>query len=185
VSDRGFVELANSPSVRFDHLFEANFDAIFRYCARRLGPADAEDAAADVFAVAWRRLQDMPEGDAKRAWLFGVAHRVVGSQYRSRERRSRLSARLEQTRHTNDEDLEPAADIDTLLTALDGLSRTDQELIRLSSWDGLNRSEIAQVLGIKTNAVDQRLHRARNRLKVRYDRLIHEASSLTHKETPA
>ncbi len=45
----------------------------------------------------------------------------------------------------------------TLLTALDGLSRTDQELLRLSSWDGLTRAEIAHVLGIKENAVDQRL----------------------------
>ena len=46
----------------------------------RSGFTDAEDAAADVFAVAWRRIEDMPEGDAKKAWLFGVAHRVVGSQ---------------------------------------------------------------------------------------------------------
>ena len=127
----------------------------------------------------------MPEGDARRAWLFGVAHRVVGGHYRSRERRSRLSARLEQTADPNNEDLELAGDIHTLLTALDGLSRTDRELLRLSSWDGLTRTEIAHVLGIKENAVDQRLHRARNRLKVRSDRLNGEAPSLTHKETPA
>jgi RNA polymerase sigma-70 factor (ECF subfamily) len=117
--------------------------------------------------------------------LFGVAHRVVGSQYRSRERRSRLWARLEQTTDRTNEDVEPGGDIDTLLTALDELSRTDQELLRLSSWDGLTRTEIAHVLGIRENAVDQRLHRARNRLKVRLDRLDGEASSPTHKETPA
>ena len=93
------VELTENPGIRFDHLFDSNYNAIFRYCARRLGPTDAEDAAADVFAVAWRRIEDMPEGDARKAWLFGVAHRVVGSQYRSRQRRNRLSARLEQTTH--------------------------------------------------------------------------------------
>jgi DNA-directed RNA polymerase specialized sigma24 family protein len=35
----------------------------------------------------------------------------------------------------------------------------------------LTRAEIAHVLGIKENAVDQRLHRARARLKARYDQL--------------
>ena len=185
MSDRSALDLTETPGIRFDQLFEAHHNAIYRYCARRLGRFDAEDAAADVFTVAWRRLDDMPEGDARRAWLFGVAHRVVGSQYRSRERRSRLWARLEQTTDRTNEDVEPGGDIDTLLTALDELSRTDQELLRLSSWDGLTRTEIAHVLGIRENAVDQRLHRARNRLKVRLDRLDGEASSPTHKETPA
>jgi RNA polymerase sigma-70 factor (ECF subfamily) len=50
------------------------------------------------------------------------------------------------------------------------LSQDDLELIRLSSWDGLTRGEIAMVLGIKENAVDQRLHRARARLKSRMAR---------------
>lgn len=184
MSNSGFVELTENPSVRFDRLFESNYDAIFRYCVRRLGPSDAEDAAADVFAVAWRRLEDMPEGDATKAWLFGVAHRVVGSQYRSRQRRYGLSARLQQTT-TREPNTIPVGEFDDLLAALDQLSTTDQELLRLSSWDGLSRAEIATVLGIKENAVDQRLHRARARLKVRVDRLNNEASSLTHKETPA
>ncbi|HEU5112863.1 MAG TPA: sigma-70 family RNA polymerase sigma factor [Acidimicrobiia bacterium] len=185
MSERNALELTESPGIRFDHLFEANYNAIYRYCARRLGRSDAEDAAAEVFTVAWRRLDDMPDGDAMRAWLFGVAHRVVGGQYRSRERRSRLAVRLEQASDSNPVDFEPPGDIDALLTALHGLSRTDQELLRLSSWDGLTRNEIAQVLGIKENAVDQRLHRARNRLKVRFDRLSNEAASLSHKEAPA
>ena len=184
MSDRSAVELTENPSVRFDQLFDSNYNAIFRYCARRLGPTDAEDAAADVFAVAWRRIEDMPEGDARKAWLFGVAHRVVGGQYRSRRRRSNLSTRLEQTT-THEPHTTSGGEFDDLLAALDQLSRTDQELLRLSSWDGLSRAEIAQVLGIKENAVDQRLHRARARLKVRFDRLDNEASSLTHKETPA
>jgi DNA-directed RNA polymerase specialized sigma24 family protein len=36
----------------FDALFESHYDSVVRYCLRRLGPADAEDAAAEVFAVA-------------------------------------------------------------------------------------------------------------------------------------
>ena len=181
MSERSAIELTENPSVRFDHLFDSNYNAIFRYCARRLGPTDAEDAAADVFAVAWRRIEDMPEGDARKAWLFGVAHRVVGSQYRSRQRRNRLSARLEQTTPQGP-GTSSDGEFDDLLSALEQLSRTDQELLRLSSWDGLSRAEIAQVLGIKENAVDQRLHRARARLRARLDRLGPGSSQVSPKE---
>jgi RNA polymerase sigma-70 factor (ECF subfamily) len=166
-------------------LFEAHYGDIYKYCVRRLGRSDAEDATADVFAVAWRRIQEMPEGEMARAWLYGVAFRVVGNQYRGRRRRSRLSARLAEAPHEPSQPEEPEAEFVELISALGQLSPSDQELLRLSAWDGLTREEIARVLGIKANAVDQRIHRARNRLKSRLDRLGNEASSLTHKETPA
>ena len=171
------------PEVRFDPLFQAHYQAIYRYCVRRLGSSEAEDATADVFAVAWRRLDELPSGEAVRAWLFGVAHRVVGNRFRSRRRQTTLSARLKATTHdrVGQGVLEPAPDpeVELLLTALDGLGAADRELLRLTSWDGLSRDEIASVLGIKQNAVDQRLHRARSRLKVRFERLANEISPAT------
>ncbi len=183
------VEHATDPGLRFDPLFHAHYDAIYRYCVRRLGRSDAEDAAADVFAVAWRRLDEMPPGDRGRAWLFGVAHRVVGNQYRSRRRRTGLSALLQSMEKSEGEvaEIEPttSGDVELLLMALDELSYADRELLRLSSWDGLTRGEIAYVLGVKENAVDQRLHRARTRLKTRFDRLHHESSSQKPKEASA
>lgn len=168
------VDNTSANQRRFDTLFEANHPDIHRYCLRRLGPADAEDAAAEVFAVAWRRITEMPAGDASRAWLFGVAYRVVGNKYRHRQRQRKLSQRLRLVRPTEDTgpgDGPPGDEIDCLYQALDRLRATDRELLRLASWDGLTRSEIAEVLHISENAVDQRLHRARNRLRTNYDKL--------------
>ena len=172
-----------NPELRFDPLFQAHYRAIYRYCVRRLGPSEAEDATADVFAVAWRRLDELPSGEAARAWLFGVAHRVVSNRYRGRRRQRTLSARLEATtpHHEGHEVQESGPDlgVELLLAALDELSATDQELLRLSSWDELSRDEIASILGIKQNAVDQRLYRARSRLKVRFERLANDSSRPT------
>lgn len=165
--------------VQFDSLFAAYHDAIFRYCLRRLGPPDAEDAAAEVFVVVWRRLEQAPLDDA-RAWLFAIAYRVVGNQYRTRRRRRGLAARLS---GTGDKAIPPEPEFEALYRALAELSSTDQELLRLSSWDGLTRDEIAQVLGIKENAVDQRLHRARSRLKARFDSIA--IAPMETKESPA
>ena len=172
------------PQLRFDALFKEHHGAIYRYCLRRLGRSDAEDAAADVFAVAWRRLDKMPTGERSRAWLFGVAYRVVGNQYRSRRRRSRLWTRLADLGTGHDPTrIDPSSgrEVEFVHLALDQLSLADRELLRLSSWDGLMRSEIAYVLDIKENAVDQRLHRARSRLKRRFD-LLNNAQSPTEAE---
>jgi RNA polymerase sigma-70 factor (ECF subfamily) len=72
--------------------------------------------------------------------------------------------------------LEPAeseleGDFRLLHLALQALRPRDRELLRLSSWDGLTRSEIADVMGINVNAVDQRLFRARARMRDRLERL--------------
>lgn len=154
----------------FDTLFLAHHETVLRYCVRRLGTSEAEDAAADVFAVIWRRLDEVPDGDGTRAWLIGVAYKVVGNRFRSHRRRARLFQLLE-SEHKAGQDLPETPELDTYLIrrSLGELSASDQELIGLSSWDDLSRAEIAQVLGIRVNAVDQRLHRARSRLKARFD----------------
>jgi RNA polymerase sigma-70 factor (ECF subfamily) len=188
VSRKVVVENPTDSGLRFDSLFEANYDGIYRYCVRRLGPSDAEDATADVFAVAWRRLDQMPTDERSRAWLYGVAYRVVGNQYRGRLRQSRLSTRLRSVRTADEHTAQPGPpgeDVERLLTALDRLSASDQELIRLSAWEALTRSEIAYVLGINENAVDQRLHRARSRLKTRFDHLTTRISPAEPKESSA
>ena len=166
------VDNSTDPAIRFDQLFDDHYRAVYRYCVRRVGITDAEDATADVFAVAWRRLDEMPEDASTRAWLYGVAYRVVGNQYRTRLRNLRLVARIGSMTAGDPGHPEPEADreVEALHRALSSLSQDDRELIRLSSWEGLTRGEIAVVLGIHENAVDQRLHRARARLKSRMAR---------------
>ncbi len=169
----------------FDSLFTSHHETVFRYCVRRLGPSEAEDAAADVFAIAWRRLDQIPLGDATRAWLIGVAYKVVGNRFRARRRGARLSQRI-----ASDHSIRRAetlgSDSETQLVelALERLNSSDQELIRLSAWDGLSRSEIGEVLGIRVNAVDQRLHRARSRLKTHFDQLAAGGQTPRPEEAP-
>lgn len=79
---------------RFDTLFESYSADIVAYCGWRADSAsDAQDAAAEVFLVAWRRLDALPEGDAARAWLYATARRVLANQRRA-SRRAALYERL-------------------------------------------------------------------------------------------
>ena len=46
---------------RLEDLFVAHAAAVRAYAARRVAPGDVGDVASEVFVVAWRRLDDMPD----------------------------------------------------------------------------------------------------------------------------
>jgi RNA polymerase sigma factor (sigma-70 family) len=147
--------------VRFDALFTAHQRQVLAYAMRRTPTvADAEDAAAETFTVAWRKIDAVPEEPLP--WLYAVARRVVANHRRGIGRRERLAALL----HVQDvstpvllgDDRDAPAFI-----ALASLSPADQELLRLVAWEELGNQGIAMVLGITPNAVAIRLHRARAR----------------------
>lgn len=145
----------------FADLFERYHRVILAYTLRRTSHiADAEDAAAETFAVAWRRIADRP--DAPLPWLYGIARRVLSNQRRSGDRRMALLLRL----HGQQVDVSTpsvAGGSGPALVALGYLRPDDQELLRLVVWEELDHAEIAIVFGISVNAVAIRLHRARGR----------------------
>lgn len=160
------TEMSDTPDYddRFRHLYVTHGDDLRAYCRRRLGREEAEDALAEVFAVAWRRFEKMPEGQEARLWLYGVARNVCRNATRAYRRRMRLSGRLmasgDTPQSTPDESLVTRSEHEDVLAALTTLKPSDQELLRLHAWEELSRKEIAQVLGISVAAADMRLHRA-------------------------
>ena len=87
--------MARAPSTddRFRALFDAHHRELHAYCLRRLPVEDANDAAAEIFLVAWRRPHDVPVGDAAGLWLYGVARNVVRNWQRGARRQLRLVAK--------------------------------------------------------------------------------------------
>ena len=164
---------ALSERIEFDSRFRAMYDesysAMRDYCLRRLDPEDAADATAEIFAVAWRRIDSMPGGDQARMWLYGVARNVVAHHRRGHARRNRLSKRL---RNSPQPSAAPAADVQVVrrsedqrvLDALERLKPEDREVLRLKLWEELSHAEIGDVFGISAHAVDMRVKRATKRL---------------------
>jgi len=158
---------------RFDELFAAYRSDIVAYCTwRAASSSDAEDAVAEVFLIAWRRLDDVPDGDAARVWLYATARRVLANQYRSRRRRIALQDRLEGVAA---EAHDWAAITDGVVhEALRRLSPRDREVLLLAEWEGLTPSQISTVLDCPNVTARGRLHRARRRFRAAYEAL-HES----------
>ena len=153
-----------SPLARFEALFRAHERAVLAYAMRRTATlADAEDAAAETFAIAWRKLDAIPEAaEEALPWLYAVARRVLANQRRGIGRRERLAALLQVRDVPTPHQVGEAQD-GPAFQALATLSTADQELLRLVAWEELGNQQIATVLGITPNAVAVRLHRARQR----------------------
>jgi RNA polymerase sigma factor (sigma-70 family) len=151
----------------FEQLYEASYGAVLAYAQRRVeGAADAADAVAETFTVAWRRLDEIPEGESL-PWLYGVARRVLANQRRGDRRRADLSSRLRSQPAPSVEiegQVEAEEDRHRVLSALSRLKEGDREILRLAAWEELSHREIALVVGCSEPSVAVRLHRARNRL---------------------
>jgi RNA polymerase sigma factor (sigma-70 family) len=156
---------------RFDALFEAYNSDVVAYCGWRAGsPSDAEEAVAEVFLTAWRRLDDIPTGDAARVWLYATARRVLANQRRSTRRRAALAERA--ARVTPPQESGPADHEDSLVhEVLRRLGPLDREALLLSEWEGLSPAQIASVLRCPRVTARGRLHRARRRFRSIFEQL--------------
>jgi len=170
------LERDHERRVRFNVLYEANYERILGYALRRTQHADALDVVSETFTVAWRRLAQLPEGDEARLWLYGTARRVLANHQRSLRRRARLGGRLhdEAASAPSASSAEPTG---AVAAAFARLRPGDRELLGLVAWEGLDAREIARVLGCSHNAARIRVHRARRRFAAALDQ---EDDSVKH-----
>ena len=159
----------DEPTSDIDALLNAHFAFIWRVC-RRLGfaPADADDAAQQVFMIASTKLDRiMPQRE--RAFLYGIALRVRGHARRAeRRRREVLVEDVEATAlPSGGPDTQAAlAQAWRLLGEL--LAELPDKLRRalvLAEIEGLEVTEIASFENIPVGTASSRLRLARERFR--------------------
>ena len=167
--------MALDRQARFEDLYGRYHGNVWAYCARR-SSSDVQDLVAEVFLVAWRKLDQVPEGRSGLFWLYGVALRVLKRSWRTHTRRGRAVERL-----GGMIGFDPDSPADALVVqheeyrlvreAASRLRGIDQEILRLTLWEELSHAEVAEVLDIGVDAVKQGAYRARRRLSVEYRKL--------------
>jgi RNA polymerase sigma-70 factor (ECF subfamily) len=152
---------------RFCALYDSTRPQIIAYVLRRTASReDAADIVAETYEVAWRRMDDIPAGEAGLLWLYVTARYVFANHGRRLRRRNEVAARLAQELRAVELSEKPSDEEGlTMQLCLSALIPTDRELLMLSGWEGLSAVEIGRVLGCSPTAARIRLHRARARLK--------------------
>jgi len=145
----------------FESLFRAHSTALVRYFARRGPRDDAEDLAAEVLAVAWRRRDTVPDG-AELPWLYRTAGFVLAN-HRRKGRPVPVGEAPDEVDDADPADLALADEqVREVLTAL---SPRDRRILLLNAWEGLTGDALADVLGVSRGGADAALSRARSRLR--------------------
>jgi RNA polymerase sigma-70 factor (ECF subfamily) len=152
---------------RFEELFDAHYAELTRFATRRVGADAAGDIVAGTFLIAWRRFGELP-ADHARAWLYSTARQVIANELRGRTRFARLTAKAAAGSDTHVADHSGRVDEQIRVRAvLAELSPADQEVLRLTEWEGLDVAEAALVMRCTRTALKVRLHRARRRFAQR------------------
>jgi RNA polymerase sigma-70 factor (ECF subfamily) len=156
---------------RFESCFREHYARLLAFTMRRVGGREAaEEVVADIYAVAWRRRDRIP--DLPLPWLYAIAANVIADQYRSTRRRHDLGLRLANEARAGSSGADPAESLalrEAFTAAFGRLSAGEQEVLRLVAWDGLEVREAAEVLGCSQGAFRVRLHRARRKLARQLD----------------
>jgi RNA polymerase sigma-70 factor (ECF subfamily) len=158
-----------SAEARFEELYRSSAPDLLAYLTRRAtDPEEATDILAEVYTVAWRRIDKVPPGGDARLWLFGVARNLLMKSDQHQRSHQALVQGLtrELTRIANYPPDTAGNDLDeTVHASLQTLNVKEREVLLLTAWEGLQPREIAKVTGSTANVVRVRLHHARARLR--------------------
>lgn len=161
---------AGDGRVAFAEVFDREYPAIYRYLARRVPQAVAEDLASETFTRALEGFSSFdPERGSRRAWLFGIATNLLSRHHRDEARAYTAYARtgVDPLVHGHDaaETAVRRADASSqgaaLAAALAELSPGDRDVLLLVAHADFTHVEVAQALDIPVGTVRSRLHRAR------------------------
>jgi RNA polymerase sigma factor (sigma-70 family) len=139
---------------------------VYAYVAYRIGDGpDAEDVTSETFerALRYRDSFDPRRGSAT-SWLIGIARRCIADAALKRELPTDTVP--EQLIEGHEDRSHLKLEVAHALATLD---ERDRELIALRYGADLTAKQIAELLELKTNAVEVALHRVLARLRTRVD----------------
>ena len=155
----------------FESLYAAHVRPVLAFCLRRTSNAEAHDATAEVFAVAWRRRSQLPAPAELLPWLYVVAANVLKNQARAARRARNLTGKIgsQPKGHVPGPEAQVvrSAEYDEVQRAIESLRPAYREVVRLVEWEGLPRDVVADMLSVSRSAIDQRMHRAYKQLERR------------------
>ncbi|MGA7870205.1 MAG: sigma-70 family RNA polymerase sigma factor [Candidatus Binatus sp.] len=173
MAERTLVEAAQRDRNRFADLYEANFERVYAFVARRVRDRDeAQDLTADVFHLALKNLPRFEwRGVPFAAWLFRIASNEIAD--RSKSIAKRRTHEREGVFQERDDDAGVTASFEEaerrarLFKLVEGLPRDQSRVIAMRFAEDKSIREIAAALGRTEGSIKQLQFRAMQNLRVR------------------
>lgn len=167
-AERALVEAAREDPARFAELYEAHFERIYAYAARRVRDRHAaEDITSDVFQQALANIGRYEwRGAPFSAWLYRIAANAIADRWR-RAAREQGNPSTDEPAEPRKADLEEAERRALLYRLVETLPADQRRVIRLRFAEEKSVREVAQELRRTEGAVKQLQFRALKALRAR------------------
>ena len=157
-----------------EQLFARHGDAVLRFFRNKVSYQDTEELAQETFLRLTRNRERIREGRTLRAYLLGVAKRVLIEHLRKLPRQRALDPAVESI-----VDLVPGASTiiarreeqELLVNALRQIALEQQILLELHYWERLKATQLAEIMDVKPSTMRTRIQVARDALRAMIARL--------------
>jgi len=141
-------------------------DKIFNYFWYRVNfnRALAEDLTADAFLKAFKGFKDFDHGRSFQSWMYAIAKNHLLNYYRTANRETDLLD-IEKMGVNELKKIEDRLELEQAFDLINQLSEYHRDVLLLRYSDGLNNSEIAEILNKDEGAVRTQISRALEELR--------------------
>lgn len=174
------ARLAGGHDAALNELMGRHAEKLFHYLVRCLqDEEDAADLAQETFVRVYQNRSKFDPGQKFSTWLYTIATNLVKDRYRWRSRHPQVSleAENEQTEGTLTDTLrafDPAPDAqaeteeraDLVRKAVAALPEELRQPLILAVYQEMSQAEIATLFKCSVKAVETRIYRARQQLRV-------------------
>ena len=144
----------------FSRLCEQYYPAMVAIAYAQLSDKDlAEDAAQEVFYVAFRDISKLKKADLFIGWLTKICRNISSDMAKKRKRDKYIQ--LEDCQNHSNEKAGQDYYNEILSGIISGLPLKAREVVFLKFYNKLSYQEISNLLGISQEAVNGRLRRAK------------------------
>lgn len=180
------ARLAGGRDSALNDLMARHAEKLFRYLVRSLGDEnDAADLAQEAFVKLYQNRHKFDPNQKFTTWLYAIASNLVRDRYRWRSRHPEVSleAETEQTQASlkdslrsselsPDQSLQTEERADAVREAVAALPEALRQPLILAFYQDLPQAEIAAILKCSVKAVETRIYRAREQLRVTLAQLL-------------
>jgi RNA polymerase sigma-70 factor, ECF subfamily len=163
------------PEPAFREIYRDHAAFVWRVL-RRLGlpPADAEDAAQEVFMVVLKKLDNFAHRSSLRTWLYGIAYRCASEHRRRAHVKSEVPTgepdpgAADPPQPESVDRKRAREQLDAILARLDGDKRA---VFVFYEIEELSMNEVAEIVGCPLQTAYSRLRAAREHVEAAARRL--------------
>ena len=165
------TESSTRAMAALDDLYRRHVGDVYRYTYAVLGNhADAEDVTQTTFVNALRALERGETPRNASHWLLAISHNLVRQRWRQAASRPTV---VELVHDVPDEAAEEEnVELDSLVRALQRIPPSQREALVMRELEGRPYSEIAELLGVTTSALETLLFRARRSLAEELENVV-------------